>query len=225
MDVCFSCSLPSEMKDLSRCPLMVCHPQHIIDFSISWTATEPIILWQILKCDTHSVYVLEFMLSLHRGGPGSRPGRHVVLMVDKAALGQVFSEYFCFPCQLLFHQFVHYHNHPGVAALPSGLNYNPPPPPHTNLKEIRLWLQNDRICGLVVRVSGYRSRGPGFDSRPYQILWQVRGLERGPLSLVRTIEELLQWKSSGFGLKKPRLTAVGIRCADHATPSTRKGWH
>jgi hypothetical protein len=24
---------------------------------------------------------------------------------------------------------------------------------------------------------------------------------------------------------KPRLTAVGIRCANHATPSTRKGWH
>jgi hypothetical protein len=24
---------------------------------------------------------------------------------------------------------------------------------------------------------------------------------------------------------KPRLTAVGIRCADHATPATRKGWH
>ena len=23
----------------------------------------------------------------------------------------------------------------------------------------------DRLCGLVVRVSGYRYRGPGFDSR------------------------------------------------------------
>jgi hypothetical protein len=28
----------------------------------------------------------------------------------------------------------------------------------------------DRLCGLVVRVSGYRYRGPGFDSRRYQIL-------------------------------------------------------
>jgi hypothetical protein len=28
---------------------------------------------------------------------------------------------------------------------------------------------SDRLCGLVVRVSGYKSRGPGFDSRPYQI--------------------------------------------------------
>jgi len=27
----------------------------------------------------------------------------------------------------------------------------------------------DRLCGLVVRVSGYRSRGPGFDPRRYQI--------------------------------------------------------
>jgi hypothetical protein len=49
-----------------------------------------------------------------------------------------------------------------------------------------------RLCGLVVRFSGYRSRGPGFDSRPYQIFWEVGGMERGPLSLVSTIEELLE---------------------------------
>jgi hypothetical protein len=59
----------------------------------------------------------------------------------------------------------------------------------------------DRLCGLVVRVSAYRSRGPGFDSRPYQIFWQVGGLERGPLSLVRTIKELFEWKSSGSYLE------------------------
>ena len=41
-------------------------------------------------------------------------------------------------------------------------------------------------CGLVVRVSGYRYRGPGFDPRRYQIFWVVVGLERGPLSLVRS---------------------------------------
>jgi len=48
----------------------------------------------------------------------------------------------------------------------------------------------DRLCGLVVR-------GPGFDPRRYQIFWLVVGLERGPLSLVslvRSIEELLEWK-------------------------------
>jgi hypothetical protein len=50
------------------------------------------------------------------------------------------------------------------------------------------------------------------------------GLERGPLSLVRIIEELFEWKSSGSCLEN-RLTAVGIRCADHATPSIHKSWH
>jgi hypothetical protein len=34
----------------------------------------------------------------------------------------------------------------------------------------------------------------GFDSRRYQILWEVLGLERGPLSLVGTTEELLERK-------------------------------
>jgi hypothetical protein len=59
----------------------------------------------------------------------------------------------------------------------------------------------DRLCGLVVRVPGYRSRGPGFDSRRCQIYWEVVGLERCPLSLVSTIEELLGRKSSGSGLQ------------------------
>jgi hypothetical protein len=34
----------------------------------------------------------------------------------------------------------------------------------------RLYQFIDRLCGLVVRVSGYRSRGPGFDYRRFQIL-------------------------------------------------------
>jgi hypothetical protein len=50
----------------------------------------------------------------------------------------------------------------------------------------------DLLCGLVVRVPGYRSKGPGFDSRRYQIFWEVVGLERGPLNLMRIIEELLE---------------------------------
>jgi hypothetical protein len=74
----------------------------------------------------------------------------------------------------------------------------------------------------VVRVPDYRSRDPGFDSRHFQVFWEVVGLEWGPLSLVRITEELLEWKSSGFGFRKPRLTAVGIRCADHATPLYRQ---
>jgi hypothetical protein len=43
------------------------------------------------------------------------------------------------------------------------------------------------------------------------------GLEWGSLSLVNTIEELLEIKSSGSGLET-EITAVGIRHADLVTP-------
>jgi hypothetical protein len=41
----------------------------------------------------------------------------------------------------------------------------------------------------------------GFDSWRYQIFWEVVGPERGPLSLVSTIEELLGRKNSCSGLE------------------------
>jgi hypothetical protein len=58
----------------------------------------------------------------------------------------------------------------------------------------------DRLCGLVVRVLGYRSRGPG--SIPGTTSFSGGGggrktivsLEQGPLSLVSTTEELLDRK-------------------------------
>ena len=34
---------------------------------------------------------------------------------------------------------------------------------------IYIYIYIDRLCGLVVRVSAYRYRGLGFDSRRYQI--------------------------------------------------------
>jgi hypothetical protein len=37
-------------------------------------------------------------------------------------------------------------------------------------------------------------------NQSYQIFWEVVVLERGPLSLVSTTEELLGWKTSGSGL-------------------------
>jgi hypothetical protein len=40
-------------------------------------------------------------------------------------------------------------------------------------------LKKDHLCGLVVRVPGYRSSHPGFDSLCYQIFGEVVGLERG----------------------------------------------
>jgi hypothetical protein len=51
----------------------------------------------------------------------------------------------------------------------------------------------DRLCGLVVRVLGYRYGGPGSipgTTRKKKLV----GLERGPLSLVTTTEELLDRK-------------------------------
>jgi hypothetical protein len=54
---------------------------------------------------------------------------------------------------------------------------------------VMLWVVLDRLCGLVVRVLGYRSGGPG--SIPSTTKKKVVGLEWGPLSLVSTTEELL----------------------------------
>jgi hypothetical protein len=57
----------------------------------------------------------------------------------------------------------------------------------------------DRLCGLVVRVLGYRLGDPGSIPSTTRFSGekkgkQVVGLERGPLSLVSTTEELLDKK-------------------------------
>jgi hypothetical protein len=60
----------------------------------------------------------------------------VGFLVDKVALGQVFSVYFGFPCQFSFHRLLHTHHHlpsgagtigQTVTAVPSGLRLTPPP--------------------------------------------------------------------------------------------------
>jgi hypothetical protein len=56
-----------------------------------------------------------------------------------------------------------------------------------------LWSSDQSSC-LQIRRSG-------FDSRSYQIFREVVGLERSPLSLVSTTEELLERKGSGSGLE------------------------
>jgi hypothetical protein len=61
-----------------------------------------------------------------------------------------------------------------------------------------------------------------FDSRRYQIFWEVVGLERGLLSLVSTIEELLWRKSNGSCLEN-----LECGCRDpprwlHDTPLSAK---
>jgi hypothetical protein len=59
---------------------------------------------------------------------------------------------------------------------------------------ILYWLLDDRLCGLVVRVVGYRSWGPGSIPGTTIKKKKVVGLERGPFSLVSTTEELLDRK-------------------------------
>jgi hypothetical protein len=65
----------------------------------------------------------------------------------------------------------------------------------------------------------------GFDSRRYKIFWEVVGLERGPLSLVNTTEELLERKSSVSGLENQDYDRR--RSASLATrhPSIHTNWH
>jgi hypothetical protein len=48
----------------------------------------------------------------------------------------------------------------------------------------------------------------GFNSRHYQIFWEVVGLELGPLNLVSTTEEVFERKGNGSGLEI-EITAVG----------------
>jgi hypothetical protein len=56
-----------------------------------------------------------------------------------------------------------------------------------------LW-SSDQCSWLQIRRSG-------FDSLHYQIFWEVVSLERAPLSLAYTTEELLGRNSSGSGLE------------------------
>jgi hypothetical protein len=65
---------------------------------------------------------------------------------------------------------------------------------HAQLKFQFACVLCDRLCGLVVRVPDWISRGPGFDSRHYQVFRVAVGLEGGPLSLVSINGELLERK-------------------------------
>jgi hypothetical protein len=53
----------------------------------------------------------------------------------------------------------------------------------------------------VVKSFWLQIQRTGFNSRRYQIFWEVVGLERGSLSFVSTTEELFERKSSGSDLQ------------------------
>jgi hypothetical protein len=66
-------------------------------------------------------------------------------------------------------------------------------PAHYIALDFIILMKFGRLCGLVVRVPGYRSGGPGSIPSTTRKK-KVVGLERGPISLVSTIEELLDRK-------------------------------
>jgi hypothetical protein len=81
---------------------------------------------------------------------------------------------------------------PGVKRMGRETNHSP----KTSAKVMKTWIYTyipPYAFMVLVRVPGYRSRGPGFDSGCYEIFWEVVGLERDPLSLVRITEDLENW--------------------------------
>jgi hypothetical protein len=79
-----------------------------------------------------------------------------------------------------------------------------------------------RLYGLVVRVPGYRSGGPGSILGGTRFFLEVLGLDRVPLSLVSTTEELLGRKRSVSGPESREYGRVGIRHTDNVAPYIRK---
>jgi hypothetical protein len=69
--------------------------------------------------------------------------------------------------------------------------------PHLIIISEYLWLP----MWPVGQSSWLQIERSSFDSLRYQIFWEVVVLERGPLSLLSTLEELLERKSSGSGLE------------------------
>jgi hypothetical protein len=76
---------------------------------------------------------------------------HMIFVVDKVALGRVFSEHFGFPCQSSFHQILHPHNHPGhvqwikLVADPVGLHH----PLYKIKKKLMLTVTKGKVVPLL----------------------------------------------------------------------------
>jgi hypothetical protein len=66
----------------------------------------------------------------------------------------------------------------------------------------------------VIRVPGYKSRGPGFDSRRYQIFWVWNVVHSASWVQLRSYLE----EKEATLVQKTEITIVGICRADQATP-------
>jgi hypothetical protein len=83
----------------------------------------------------------------------------VGFVVDKAALGQVFSEYFGFPCQS-FHRFLHYHNHPGLPLSGRSVEWTliqPPPTMQIKKKKEKFFMETlQKLCSPVMLIKSQK---------------------------------------------------------------------
>jgi hypothetical protein len=117
----------------------------------------------------------------------------VCLLSSQGMLNQVMPELICYQtkrCRIVEDSTIHSHLHENLKSRTGNMN-------RKKRKQV--------VSRPPLWSSGYSSwlqiQRSGFDSRRYQTFWEVVGMERGPVSLVSTVEELLNRKSSGSGLK------------------------
>jgi hypothetical protein len=94
-----------------------------------------------------------YLKRLVAGFPPWRSGFHpgsgqVGFMVDKVALGQVFSEYFNFPCQSSFHHLLHNHPHLSSGAGTIGQKW----PQYKGLSPTPLAMKKNKNTWLLISI-------------------------------------------------------------------------
>jgi hypothetical protein len=93
--------------------VFLCQPS-CVNWRMSWNSTT-LARWGRVRTNFHDLVASEFrqlVTGFPPWWPGFEPGSgHVGFVVDKVALGQVFSKYCAFPCQASFHQLLHNHHH------------------------------------------------------------------------------------------------------------------
>jgi hypothetical protein len=82
----------------------------------------------------------------------------------------------------------------------------------------------DRLCGLLVRVPGYRSRGPGSIAGA-TIFSEKQWVWNGAHSASRVQLRSYLIEKVAVAVWKVEITTVGIRQADHVALSILKRWH
>jgi hypothetical protein len=113
---------------------------------------------------------------------------HVGFVVDKVALGQVFSEYFGFSCQFPFHRLLHIHPLSSgagtvgqtVADVPSGLSLTPPQETEekkTNVESQPRWGPSEENERRHTKISALDSDPRTSSRRPQLYSYTIKFLQ------------------------------------------------